>query len=310
MFMATDIHGSERCFRKFVNAGKFYKANVLIMGGDLTGKMLVPMVECPDGSVRATLFGRERVATGRREIEELMYVIRSAGFYPYPTKPEEIEHLDPSKVEKLFSELAVRTLRRWIDLAEERLKGTGASCYLQPGNDDILDIDAVLEDSKYVVNPEGKVIEIAPHYEMISTGYANMTPWNCPRDISEDELARRIEDMARRVKSVENCIFNFHCPPFGSQLDLAPELDQNLNVVMRSGRVSMVPVGSKAVREAIERYQPIFGLHGHIHESRGTCRIGRTLCLNPGSEYTEGILRGALLELDNRGLKSYQLTSG
>lgn len=312
IFFATDLHGSEKCFKKFINAGRFYKVNVLIIGGDITGKMLVPIVKYSDGTVRARFFGRDRVARNSRETEELMKIIKSAGFYPYLTKPQEMKEFedDPEKVKKLFSELTVETLRRWVKLAEERLKGSGIKCYIQPGNDDIFEIDTLLEQSDYIVNPEGKIVWINGHHEMISTGHANLTPWNCPRDLSEEELAKKINGMTFQVERMENCIFNFHCPPYGSQLDVAPELDENLTVVMRRGEVSMVSVGSIAVRDAIKRYQPLLGLHGHIHESRGVYRIGRTLSINPGSEYTEGILRGVIVQLEESGFKSYQLTSG
>ena len=77
-----------------------------------------------------------------------------------------------------------------------------------------------------------------------------------------------------------------------------------------AGGIEMQPVGSTACRETIERYQPLLGLHGHLHESRGTFQLGRTLCINPGSEYSEGVLRGALIELEGGQVKNYQLTTG
>ena len=70
----------------------------------------------------------------------------------------------------------------------------------------------------------------------------------------------------------------------------------------------MASVGSIAVRAAIEKYQPLLGLHGHIHESRSAQKIGRTLCINPGSEYGEGVLRGILLELSSKGLEDHVFT--
>jgi len=59
----------------------------------------------------------------------------------------------------------------------------------------------------------------------------------------------------------------------------------------------MEPVGSTAVRELIEEYQPPLSLHGHIHESRGKTRIGETIAINPGSVYSEGSLQGAVIDL-------------
>jgi len=162
-----------------------------------------------------------------------------------------------------------------------------------------------------VINPEEKVVPVDDKHEMISTGYTNITPWNCPRDVSEEELAKKIENMTSKVTNMKNCIFNFHCPPYDSSIDSAPKLDKDLKpAVSPGGEMLMIPVGSTAVRAAIEKYQPLLGLHGHIHESRGTAKIGRTLCLNPGSEYGEGILRGALITLEDDKVKSHQLTSG
>jgi hypothetical protein len=72
----------------------------------------------------------------------------------------------------------------------------------------------------------------------------------------------------------------------------------------------MAQVGSTAVAEMIEKYQPLLGLHGHIHEATGKRQIGRTLCVNPGSNYTEGILNGFILTLDDKKIKGAIFTSG
>jgi len=311
IFFATDLHGSERCFRKFVSAGKFYDANVLIVGGDITGKMIIPIAKQPDGSFTGQLFGVKRVANQEKELLALEDDIRNSGFYPYRTDPEEVKLLaNEAKIHELFSRLMVETLERWVKLAEKHLKNTGIRCFIMPGNDDSLVIDPEIEKSDFVVNPEGKVVWVDDNHEMISTGYANITPFDCPRDVPEEELAKKIEAMASQVGDMKNCIFNFHCPPYDTQLDAAPKLDQNLKPVVSGGKIVMYPAGSTSVRRAIEKYQPLLGLHGHIHESRGIFRIGRTICLNPGSEYTEGYLRGAIVNLDRDKVESYTLTSG
>ena len=106
-------------------------------------------------------------------------------------------------------------------------------------------------------------------------------------------------------------MFNLHVPPIRTPLDMAPVVDENLHPVIQGGSVLMGPAGSQAVRNVIENYQPLLALHGHIHESRGLAKLGKTVCVNPGSAYGEGVLHGALFELDRRkGLKRYQLTSG
>jgi len=311
VFFASDIHGSERCFMKFLNAGRVYKADVLILSGDITGKMIVPIVEEGSGTFTIDYLGRKAV----KSLEELSMLekrIRDSGYYPYRADEKEMEELssDKGKVDELFLHVMVESVRRWIEIAEERLQGTGVRCFISPGNDDHFVVDSVLNDSEYITNPDGKVVNIDDDHEMVTCGYSNITPWNSPRECSEEELADKIQRIISQVKDIKNCLFNFHCPPHNTHIDLAPRLDETLKPVRRGGQIEMVPVGSVAVRSAIEKHQPLLGLHGHIHESKGAERIGRTLCLNPGSEYTEGILRGVIIDLDKDKVKSYLFTSG
>lgn len=312
ILFATDAHGSEPVFLKWLNAGKIHKADAIVMGGDITGKLIIPLVEQSDGTFTAEFMGTKFTAKSKEEVEGLEKKIRTSGFYPYRTIPERMQELkqDSQKVDELFTELMVGTVARWIRVAEERLKGTGIKCYVMPGNDDQLVVDEVIEKSDYVVNPEGKVVQLDENHEMISTGYSNITPWKCPRDIPEEELEKKIEAMASRVKNMQNCVFNFHCPPYETSLDVAPKLDENLKPVVSGGQVIEAHVGSASVRKAIERHQPLLGMHGHIHESKGTFKIGRTFCINPGSEYTEGILRCVLVVVDEKSVKSFLPISG
>ena len=100
-------------------------------------------------------------------------------------------------------------------------------------------------------------------------GYGNITPWACPRDVSEEDLGRRIDEVMAKVADPGKTIMNLHVPPYASGLDYAPELDEDLRAVVTSGGPRMVPVGSTATRDAITTYAPMLGVHGHIHESRG-----------------------------------------
>lgn len=312
IFFATDIHGSERCFRKFLNAGAFYKCDVLLMGGDMTGKMLLPVVAQADGTHVARLFGTVRKVT-TEELPALKQLIANVGFYAYETTPEEMASLedDPQAVEALFERLMRETLTGWLALAQERLAGTSISCFMAPGNDDPLFVDDVLAAGGLVVNPEGRVVELAARYPMISVGWSNRTPWDTPRELDEEDLLSRIESQAAQLPDTSRAIFNLHVPPRDTPIDQAPLLDPELRPIMRAGTPQFAGVGSTAVRAAIERYQPMLSLHGHIHESRGEARIGRTLALNPGSEYGEGVLRGLIVTLsEKKGVKGYQLVSG
>lgn len=313
IFFITDIHGSEECFKKFINASKFYKANVLILGGDITGKTITPIFEEKNGIFSCRFLGESLRIDTNEKLEMLMQRIRSIGSYPYITTISEWEELikNQEKMNILFNNLMKDSLRRWIKFADERLKNTEIKCYISPGNDDSFLIDPILNESKCIINPNEKIIEIDQDLEMISLGYSNITPWKCPRDITEEELSMKIEKLASKLKNAEKSIFNIHVPPYGTSIDSAPELDENMKPKLEpGGGIRMIPVGSTAVREAILKYQPLLGLHGHIHEAKGFFKLGRTLCLNPGSEYLEKILRGVLIQISDGKIKDFMFTAG
>jgi Icc-related predicted phosphoesterase len=312
IFFVTDVHGSWRCWRKFVNAGKFYSANILVLGGDVTGKMDVPLIKQPDGTHKCSYAGSEFILKSQGEVDTMVKNIQDSGYYPYFTEPKEVEELsaDKEKVHQLFIKLMKESLQAWFKIAEERLKGTGIKCYVSPGNDDFFEIDEALNSSSYVINPEEKVVYIDDEHEMITLGYANHTPWNSPREADEDVLQKKIDKMIAQVKYMKKCLFNLHVPPINTLLDQAPKLDANFKPVISGGNLVMISAGSTAVRKSIETHQPLAGIHGHIHESRGTVKIGKTMCFNPGSEYNSGILKGLLLDVEKDQIKSYMLTSG
>ncbi len=311
VFFITDVHASDRCFRKFLNAAKFYNAQTLILGGDITGKVLVPIVERPDGRYSLPFLGRETLIS-REQLEEHRKKLLDAGQYCFLTTPKELEELnaDKTRQERVFEECMLSEIRSWYALAEERLRGTQVKCYISPGNDDKFEVDSELQDRGQIINPEGKVVELNEGYEMITLGYANPTPWKSPREVPEEKLGEMIESMAERVRRQATAIYNLHVPPHGTELDRAPAVSSDFNYVKDGLGVKMIHAGSTAVRASIEKHQPMLGLHGHIHESKGIVKLGKTLCMNPGSEYGDGILRGALVVLDGDRVKEFQLTSG
>jgi uncharacterized protein len=310
LFYATDVHGSDRCFTKFVNAAAFYGADAILLGGDLTGKAIVPLVA--ENGVHRGVFLGEDVAAEGEALDELEKKIANAGYYSHRCDPDEEEALraDREAREALFLRLMRERLERWVALAEERLRPQDVPCYMNAGNDDPAEIDQVLEASDWVQFLEGHTATLPDGTEMASCGYANRTPWDCPRDVEENDLARRLETAISGLADPEKAVFNFHCPPYDTGIDAGPKLDENLRMTSGAGGAEMHPVGSTACRAAIERYQPLLGLHGHLHESRGVHKLGRTVCLNPGSEYNEGILRGALVELRKGKLRGHQFTAG
>ena len=309
LFFATDVHGSDKCFRKFINAGKFYGADYIVLGGDITGKTLVPIRRTQRGW-SATYFGRsyeDMTEDEKRQVEQL---IRDNGQYPVTGEQDELDALeDKTELERKFCAVVVENIRRWMEFADERLQGTGIRCFITPGNDDFWEIDEALQESDQVEFVEGRCVRLDETHEMITTGISNVTPWASPRELEENELSDYIERMFMDVKNPETAIAVLHVPPIDTGLDQAPEIDSEFRVRTGSGGLRMTHVGSTAVREFLELHQPLVGLHGHVHESRAAQRLGRTLCINPGSEYTDGVLCGALVSLAD-GEVSHQFVAG
>ncbi len=310
LFFATDIHGSDICWGKFLNAGKFYGVDVLILGGDMTGKAVVPFLHLGGKKYRVTLLEQVFDISSDDELQDLIKRVRSRGYYPYLTNPDEIAELEkePERVHQIFVNEVLKVMQQWMDLADKKLDGTDMKVYCCPGNDDMFAIDDLVRASRRVVLIEEQVTPLDGVHEMIASGWSNRTPWNTEREEDEDQLAKRYETMISQLRDARNAVFNIHVPPYKSSLDEAPELDKDLRPKM-AGQ-ALKPVGSTAVRRVIEEAQPLLGLHGHIHEGRGATRIGRTLCINPGSMYEQGTLLGAIVTLDKKKIQNYVLTTG
>lgn len=309
IFFATDVHGSDICWRKFLNAGKFYGVDVLILGGDMTGKAIVPVVHQGGKKYRMTLLEQVFDISDETELADMTKRVRSRGYYPYLTNPDEIADLEknPDKIQKIFLSEVLKVVQQWMDLADKKLEGAEMKVYCSPGNDDMDEVDEIIRASKRVILAEGEIFQLGDH-EIISSGWSNRTPWDTHREEDENQLEVRYEAMTSKLKDPRNAIFNIHVPPYKSNLDEAPELDENLRPKM-AGQ-ALKPVGSTACRKAIEKTQPLLGLHGHIHEGRGTSRIGKTLCINPGSMYEQGVLLGAIIALGKNKIENYVLTTG
>ncbi|HVM20841.1 MAG TPA: hypothetical protein VM307_12850 [Egibacteraceae bacterium] len=310
IFVAADIHGSDVCWRKFVNAGRFYGVDAVVLAGDLTGKALVPVVAQPDGRHRLRFMGRDEVLEGD-QLDEAERLVRFNGFYPYRCDPEELATLreDPDTVTAAFEKAMRSQLESWIAFAEERLAGTGIRAFVMAGNDDPDFVDDLLDAAPGLENQDGRIIDVEG-YQIIGQGWSNHTPWDTPREKPEEELSKDLRVLLDEVDDVRRVILNPHAPPHDTGLDLAPELDDDLAMVTRSGQPNLVPVGSTGVREVIDEYQPLVSLSGHIHESKGVVHLGDTVCVNPGSEYNVGRLLGALVELRGPEVGNVQLVTG
>ena len=309
IFFATDIHGSEICWKKFLNAAAFYKVDMVILGGDVTGKAMVPILQYP-GYWELTLNGERIRVESRTELDDIQRKIRDRGSYPTILAPDELDQLKTEEaVDRRFGMEMTRGLDRWLDMADSKLRGGEIPCILNCGNDDIWEMDAIIEQSPCASFAESKVLDLGGFY-MASCGWTNPTPWNTYREAPDDVLTGKFDAVIAQIPDMGRAIFNFHAPPYGSGLDEAPALDESMRPI--HGGAVMKPVGSKAVRDAILKHQPMLSVHGHIHESRGVKRMGRTLAINPGSVYGDGVLQGAVLDLNAKKGKvaRYLLVNG
>jgi Icc-related predicted phosphoesterase len=310
LFFATDVHGSEVCWRKFINSAKHYEVDVLILGGDMTGKAIVPIVDQGGGKWKYDLQDVHYELQSEEEVVAAERTIRDHGYYPRRSTPDEVRELSAREnLDDLFRDAMRNSIQRWVDFADERLAGTGIQCIVCPGNDDTTDIDEILATSKTIQVGEGNVIDMPDGYQLVSSGWTNLTPWDTPREEDEPLLKERIMSVVRTATAPpERLVLGLHAPPYDTQLDVAPKIDwESLTIKGQD----VAHVGSSAVREVIDEVQPLLSLHGHIHESRAAIRMGRTLAVNPGSSYVEGTLSGVVVELDGKSkLKNYRLTMG
>jgi Icc-related predicted phosphoesterase len=313
IYFCSDIHASRKCWKKFLNSWRFYQADHIVVGGDITGKFVVPIVEAGGGRYTATFMGIERRVDTPQQLEALRTRIADAGQYDFVTTPDELATYegDQRRIDALFKRLVIERVEAWMAEADQKLRGTGVRCFVSGANDDFFEVDDVIARSAVVEDPNGRVIELADGFELMGMGYGNPTPWACPRDIPESDLAERIDKVAEGVRNMERAVLSLHVPPLGSGLDIAPKLDDYLRPRVGGAGLEMVPVGSTATRDAIVKYQPMVGLHGHIHESKGVRKLAGVTIANPGSEYGEGVLDGLLVDIDpGKGLRRVELVTG
>lgn len=310
LFIASDCHGSDRCFRKVVRGLSFYRADLAVIAGDLAPKDLVVIKRDGNGHL-----ARAAGASTSTPIAEPLDVFRKrladAGCLTVLT-PDEADPLTGRGSRKdwqyLFDGAFTRKLDEWRSFAEREL-GTGAARLLWvPGNDDAHWMDQQLENAPFF-NLELRAFKHGNDLHFAGMGGSNPTPWDTPREYAESEIALRLDRLVER-SSGDGMIAVIHVPPHASGLDSAPALKSDLSYEMIMGNPVLKPVGSTAVRAFIERVQPLLVLSGHVHEARGSTRIGRTLCVNPGSLYYSGVLLGCIIEIQNRQIVSVEFTEG
>jgi len=312
IFFASDLHGSNVCFKKFVNGAQFYGADVLVLGGDLTGKAVIPIAEQEDGTFLAFQHGEQVRIKDKSELDEFVKRQGNIGFYPTVMSEAEYQALreDPEAQAALFKRLVLERVREWAEFATSKLKGTEIPLVAIPGNDDFPEIDDILTQAPHFDFHEMQVCEFKGGYQMLFCGGSTPTPWDTEREYTEEQFIARFAELIPQVTDMSRCIFNVHCPPIGTALDACPKLDKNLQVVYEMGLPAQIHAGCQTVLDVIKEHQPLLGLHGHIHEGRATINIGKTICINPGSVYPEGILQGAMITLRDGQVTRTNLTQG
>jgi uncharacterized protein len=316
VFYVTDLHGSQIAYRKFLNAAQAYGVDALICGGDVAGKQMYPIITSGNGTKKVEMDGRTHNLDSADALAEAKAAIGSRGGYDVELKQEEAVELagDEPGRDALFTQLVQQRLSEWIELAEERLQGTDIRIYVTGGNDDSIEMlePLVKAGSERVIASEDRVVDVCG-YPMVSLGWSNRTPWDTPRETDEDTLAKMLSRAVEPLPSYERAIFNLHVPPKDSSLDTCAVLDTTKwppEPVFVGGEPQTFGAGSTAVDTIIRERQPLLALHGHIHESAGVKKIGRTTCVNPGSDYTDGTLRGAVIALRGDTVRGIQRTTG
>jgi uncharacterized protein len=311
ILFVTDLHGSELTFRKFLTSLEVWAPDVFVAGGDVAGKGLLPVLDSGNGTVRVRWMGEER-DVAREQFGDIASKASQLGFYPYLAGAAELEALrsDAEASERIFEDLMQARWRDWLDRLEKRCAQLQVPAFVIAGNDDPWSLDEISnEPREWVSAADGRVLPLADDWALLSCGLANQTPWSCPRDVPEEELAAHLDSLAEQAGDFTNVVANIHVPPYNSTLDIAPLLDTSVSPP-RAIAGATAPVGSRAVAEFIQARAPLLSLHGHIHESPGAVNLGRTRAINPGSEYAEGILRGVLVTIESDRVVGHQFVTG
>ena len=304
LFFTTDIHGSSLLFQKALTVAEDFEVDLLIIAGDLSGKEIIPVVQ--EGGDKFIISGGLNSISKNRiaDYRELSEDSNDFGKYMLELTVEEyLECLnDSKKAVKLALQPVINRLNSWIELYKS--KNYKYKLLISAGNDDSLELDGVLK----TYRNDNVIIGIDNVFnfqDFCVVNYSSVppTPWNTPREKSEKEIEKEIKAILSEASAPY--IFNFHCPPYNTLLDGAPLVDDDNRIVVKGGQVQKGHIGSKSVLDLINQYQPLLSLHGHIHESSAEVYIKDTLCVNPGSEYAQGVLRGYYFELAANSIKLF-----
>lgn len=321
LLIVSDLHGSRMAYGKLSNAPRIYDCEAVIFAGDLTGKAVVPIVNVNDDLYEAVIFGDHKTFP-EKELENTIKTIEMSGYYTAVLSKSEYEELanDEKKIRDLFLRVEREKLEAAFQNIENKFSQKKTKIYILPGNDDSESISEFAREyssnSDIFVDIDERIAEVGD-LQLLGFGFSNKTPWNSPRELTEEQIEARLSDMFDKIDQsrLSKTVAVIHVPPHGTMIDQAPALTPDLRPVIKGGDAVMTSVGSTAVRKVIEKYSPMMGIHGHIHESPGVDYIRsntrrKVPVLNAGSEYQAGVLRGALVAVEDGNVDNVMLTRG
>ncbi|MGI0156450.1 MAG: metallophosphoesterase family protein, partial [Thermoplasmata archaeon] len=229
IFFVADLHGSAICWRKFINAAKVYRADVLLVGGDIAAKTLTPIFE-ENGGWGVSVEGEKRTVSSLPDLERLEESLRDAATVPFRTNRREWEEMmaAPGKLDEVFERRTLEDLGRWLSWARGRIGTSPTRLCLGLGNDDLTSMEQVIAADEYAELTDREVLRLDDRHELLTLPYSNPTPWKTHRELTEEAIRGHLDAAAAKLERPESAVFNIHVPPYGTPLDLAPRLDDNL----------------------------------------------------------------------------------
>lgn len=323
VFFATDLHGSDACFRKLLSLlGRKVKLkkqpDAIVLGGDFIcpslpqrPDVLVHVVKVSDGTYETRYRGQSVVLRNEPELRTFCQTLAATGSYFNVCTTDELYELSehPKKFNALLLRLQFERARTWVELADRKFGNLHRSIFVTPGHNDPPGIEEVFKASRVFVYCDEQVLQIGGGITLLSVGHSIYTSRHGYREQPEDVLHDTLWSLAEQVPDMGRCAVHTHCPPYGTALDLGYEVDPTTGEAhLDISGAKQQHVGSQAVREFILHFKPLLGLHGFVHPVFAYSRLGTTICFNPGTEYYVPRLRGAYLVLDNGRLTSWSLT--
>jgi Icc-related predicted phosphoesterase len=309
IFFATDVHGSELCFQKFLRAADFYNADLLFFGGDYSSKDVLLFSQ--DATTVLEYRGTVIKKKFERQSEVLEYISlsRGSGVSVEEVDQNTINDPDNTKINQAYERALRKKLESWVEMAKVSYGKYGIPIFVIPGNDDLQFTDEYFQQPPFqFVHRKHVLLDCGVN--VLGWGGSNRTPWNTAREYDETDILQQLNEAVRYPLAGTASILFAHPPPYNSGLDLAPEVGENFQLKLTLGSPHKAPIGSRAVRQFVEAHQPMVGLFGHVHEGRGYHKIGNTTCINPGSMYYTGRLVGCLVTIEEGRVKNFQFTEG